>query len=349
MRRWELAAFAIALALPAVASAWGWQGHKLITQLAVDRLPAEIRAVYAPQMARLLEETVQPDKKVFSDPREGPKHFLNVEVLDPTYRAAWEKAGPDLKAKPHHTKRAHTADSTVPPTEEEGAHTPALQLAVFEGRLPVKSDEADALYARIPVTFEAYHALSEAYQKELGSVVYQPAHYYAELVKAFRSGDPARIVGVTGYLSHYCGDLHVPLHNTIDHEGGFSKSPRANKGMNATVHSRFESGFLKFLGNALPNMAANLVKAPTLQPAAGIQARALREAREAYTLYPQVISVDKAIMAKHTGKTVQWKRFYGEFEPQMAPIVAGQLARSAQMLADLIVSAWDEAKKSPRQ
>ena len=342
------------LALPALASAWGWQGHKLITELAIDRLPAEIRAIYAPVMAQLLESTVEPDKRVFKDPREGPKHFLNLEVLDPSYHAAWAQADPGLLTKPKRAKHGHKHQwgddapeaASSASAADEVPHTPALQEATFGGKLPLSAADADKLYASLPPDEAAYFkAYEAAYQKEVGQVVYQPAHYYAELVKAFRAGDPARIAGVTGFLSHYTGDLHVPLHNTIDHEGGFSHTRFIGKGANATVHSRFETGLLKFLTPALPALAAKHLKAPATQDPAGITARAMRESREAWALYPSVIEADRATMAKYPGKTVQWQRFYGDLEPRMAPVVGEQLAKSAQMLADLIVTAWQESKK----
>lgn len=341
----RLAVLFAVLAAPALAAAWGWQAHKLVTRLAVDLLPAELKALYTPLMDQLLEQTVQPDKRVFSDPREGPKHFLNVEVLDTTYRAAWSQAEPSLKKKPRHKKKGRAAkDEAPPPPTEDGPSTPPLQLAVFEKRMPLPASEADFLFASLPPDEAAFHALPPAMQKEMGSVVYQPAHYRAELVKAFRSGDTARIAGVTGYLSHYVGDLHVPLHNTIDHEGAFSHSARAGKGQNNTVHSRFETGFVKFLGPALDSLVARQLKPPAPQPAASLTARVIREARQAYAFYPEVIRADAATMATHHGKTIAWARFYGDFEPKMAPVVATQLARSSQMLADIIVGAWNESR-----
>lgn len=333
----------ILFALPSLALSWGWQGHKLITELAIDRLPPEIRAVYAPVMKELLDATVEPDKRVFKDPREGPKHYLNVEVLDPDYRAAWDQAGADLKKKPKRHKKSKDAP---PPAEgDEESHTPPLQQATFEGRLPLADAEVDRLFASIPRDTGAFFKFPGQYQREMGLVVYQPAHYYGELVKAFRANDPARIAGVTGFLSHYVGDLHVPLHNTVNHDGSFSKSRFLSKGPNSTVHSRFETGLLKFLTPALNSLGAKHLQAPTPQAPAAITERVIKEAREAYALHPSVIAADRETMAKFPGKTIQWQRFHAEWQPKMAPVVGQQIGRSAQMLADLIVTAWAEAKR----
>lgn len=327
----RVAACAALLAVPALASAWGWQAHKLVSELAVDRLPADVRALYEPVRNILLDSTVAPDKKVFTDPREGPKHFLNVEVFDAQYQAAWAKSPPPARPKARE--------------DEVGPHTAPLQKATFEGRMPLSADDASKLFARMPADHGAFSRLLPQMQKEIGSVVYQPANYYTELVKAFRSRDAARIAGVTGYLSHYVGDLHVPLHNTIDHEGGFSGNRHIGKGVNSTVHSRFESGFVRYLTPTLTARVSQLMKAPVVMDPADITGRAMREAREAYALYPKVIAADLSTMAKFPGNRVQWKRFYATWQPTVAPIVSQQLSRAAQMLSDIILTAWAESRR----
>lgn len=319
----------LVLLLPACAHAWGWQGHKLITELAIDHLPAEIRAVYAPVMKQVLDATVEPDKRVFTDTREGPKHYLNVEVLDPAYRAAWR---PELPAA-----------SKPKDDGEEESRTPPLQLETFSVRMPLPVAEVNRLYAAIPRDTETFFRFPGNYQRELGLVVYQPAHYYGELVKAFRAKDPARIASVTGFLSHYVGDLHVPLHNTVNHDGTFSKSRFLSKGPNSTVHSRFESGLLRFLTPNLKNLAGSYMRAPVAQGRAGITERAIDESREAYAYYPDVIAADHDAMRRFRGNTVPQDRFHATWQHRMAPVAGHQLGRAAQMLADLIVGAWRES------
>lgn len=334
------------LVAPALAGAWGWQGHKLITELAIERLPAQVRAVYAPLMPQLLDGCVEPDKRVRTDPREQPKHYLNVECLDPGYVALLEREHP---GRGHKKRKRRKSPGEAPPPAPSGADepgTPPLQKQYFAGRMPLPRARVDELFARLPATLHAFHALPPGLQREVGAVVYQPAEYHAELVAAFRAGDPARIAGVTGFLAHYVGDLHVPLHTTIDHEGAYHGSPRTGKGVNGNVHSRFESGFVGYLGPALRSLAARQVGPAAAVAPAAITARAIREARDAYGRSPEVLAIDSATMRFHSGRTVQWKRFYAQFEPRMAPLAARQIALSAQMLADLVLSAWLEAKRT---
>jgi hypothetical protein len=347
MKRCGSALLALLLA-PALAGAWGWQAHKLITELAIERLPEDVRAVYAPLMAQVLEQCVAPDKKVRTDPREQRKHYLNVECLDPGYIALWQQEHPGKGHKRRKKKKDEddddADDAKAPkPNDDDGPNTPPLQAKFFTGHMPMPPDRVDGLFARIPRDIGRFHQLPKGLQKEIGTVVYQPAEYHAELVKAFQSNDPARIAGVTGYLSHYVADLHVPLHNTINHEGAFYGSPRAAKGVHKTVHSRFESGFVGFLGPALRGLAAPHVTSPT--PPADITARAIAAARAAYAHHLDVLVHDGATMRFHRGKTVQWKRFYAQLEPKMAPLAAKQVAGAAQLLADVIVSAWRESRR----
>jgi hypothetical protein len=228
---------------------------------------------------------------------------------------------------------------------------PRLQLAYFKSKLPMAREVVDALFARIPGDLDRFEReLPVGLRREVGTVVYQPLEYRRALVEAFRSGDERRIAAATGFLSHYCADLHVPLHTTIDHAGTFSASfAAATRGRDRDIHSRFETGLLKYLGPAMRSMASRHLGPVRPADPGTLTARAVREAREAYEMIAVVVGSDARWFSGHKGAQVQWRRYYAAVQKEMAPIAALQMARSAQMIADVIVSAWQESRQGSRQ
>ncbi|MBO2031161.1 integrase [Siccationidurans ginsengisoli] len=73
-----LAATLLGPAAPA-AHAWGFVGHRTITQVAVYELPAAMQAFYFRHMAALVRLSTAPDERRGQDPTEGPKHFIDMD------------------------------------------------------------------------------------------------------------------------------------------------------------------------------------------------------------------------------------------------------------------------------
>ncbi|WP_426060913.1 zinc dependent phospholipase C family protein [Hymenobacter sp. B1770] len=61
------------------AGAWGFFGHRTITQVAVYELPASMQAFYYRHMAELVRLSTAPDERRNSDPTEAPKHFIDID------------------------------------------------------------------------------------------------------------------------------------------------------------------------------------------------------------------------------------------------------------------------------
>jgi hypothetical protein len=61
------------------AGAWGFFGHRTITQVAVYELPASMQAFYYRHMAELVRQSTAPDERRNSDPTEAPKHFIDMD------------------------------------------------------------------------------------------------------------------------------------------------------------------------------------------------------------------------------------------------------------------------------
>ena len=73
-----LAAVLLGPAAPA-ARAWGFLGHRVITQVAVYQLPASMQAFYFRHLAELVRLSTAPDERRSQDPDEGPRHFIDMD------------------------------------------------------------------------------------------------------------------------------------------------------------------------------------------------------------------------------------------------------------------------------
>ncbi len=64
---------------PLNAFCWGFFGHKKINYYAVFLLPPEMMVLYKPQIDFLSEHAVDPDKRRYALPEEGPRHYIDVD------------------------------------------------------------------------------------------------------------------------------------------------------------------------------------------------------------------------------------------------------------------------------
>jgi len=97
-------AMMLCLGIPATASAWGFEAHKLIADCAIALLPAELRPLFEEQRTFIVERSVDPDLwRNAGFEAEPPNHFLDMdheafgrypfEALLRDYDAAVQKFG----------------------------------------------------------------------------------------------------------------------------------------------------------------------------------------------------------------------------------------------------------------
>jgi len=80
MKKFILPLFLAALTLAhGTAGAWGFFGHRTITQIAIYELPPSMQAFYYRHMAELVRLSTAPDERRNSDPKEGPRHFIDMD------------------------------------------------------------------------------------------------------------------------------------------------------------------------------------------------------------------------------------------------------------------------------
>jgi len=263
---------ALASAFSAPAFGWGFEGHRIITEAAIERMPEPLRAFLLARRKEVVEQCLVPDSVLKGkDPRERMKHYINIE---------------DLESEPFSS-------------------------------LPASAADAEKRWGR--KRLEKAGLLPWAIQDALG-----------DLQRAFASGDAGEIVVRAGYLAHYAGDAHEPLHLTKNFDG------RAT--CNTGIHSAFETFLVE-------RYAARYRKGIAKGAA---EVRALPEPfeatigwmRESYPLVAEVLEADKSAMrsVKTNGSD-----YYRSLDRSAGAIAQSRMSAAANAVGSLWLTAWERA------
>jgi hypothetical protein len=88
--------FAIVSIVVMLTSSWGFLVHKTVHQLAVYQLPAPLQQFFYTHIDNVVSNSVRPDQRRNSDPTEGTKHFIDLEMYGPDAATKmpveWDKA-----------------------------------------------------------------------------------------------------------------------------------------------------------------------------------------------------------------------------------------------------------------
>ncbi len=154
-----------------------------------------------------------------------------------------------------------------------------------------------------------------------------------DLVRAFQAGDRERVLRATAWLSHYVGDLQVPLHTTADSDGEGTGQ--------AGIHARWESDLLARLEAQDPFRPEVRPAEPGPDPL-GLPWRWLEEA---YGLVEEVLAADRTAQAAAAaaGEPGYGPVYWALFEALQGARLRDRLTLSAQRTADLVRWAWNAA------
>ena len=103
-----LAALILASVPSAPVRAWGFEGHKFITERAIDLLPPEIRPFFQKFRTTVVEHSIDPDTyRTMGFTEEPPRHFLDMDAygafpfaeLPREYKEAVARRGSDFVLK----------------------------------------------------------------------------------------------------------------------------------------------------------------------------------------------------------------------------------------------------------
>ena len=297
-------ALALAGLAPERAHAWADSGHRLVTRLGVEALPAEIPAFLRTPEAvdQLAELSREPDRsKGAGQPHDGdldPGHFLDLDderrVLGgpplnnlPTTRAAYEKA---LQAAGTDSWKAGY-----------------LPYSIIEGWQQLVKDFGYWRAARV----------GEA----LAPLAADRAWFAAD-----RRLREALIIRDLGVWSHYVGDASQPLHVTV-HFNGWGDGPNPFGMTQEKIHAPFEGELVR------ETVRAEAVRA-AMAPAADC-GETIRDCTIDYLAesYQYVLPLYRTWAAGD----------FQSHHPEAVDFVTRRIAAGAGALRDMVVKAWRES------
>src|SRR6266850_3423733 len=217
---------------PGLVSAWDYEGHRLVNQLALASLPAEfpvfVRDATASERVAFLAG--EPDRwRNVQDLQlrhcNGPEHYIDLEQLNdyglkpealPIFRY-------DFVAQLALIREAHPERFAKLNDERNEDHT--RQLVGF---LPWAIAEN---YSRLKSGFSYLKALEDGGTRE-------------EIANA-----QANIIYVMGVMGHYAGDAGQPLHTTIHHHGWVGENPH-HYTTDSKIHGWIDGGYFSKVGGA---------------------------------------------------------------------------------------------------
>lgn len=325
MRIWFLASAAAALVGVSSATAWDYEGHRLVNQLALSSLPKEfppfVHAVAnVERVAFLAGEPDRwrnvPDLPLKHSGGSWTDHFCDLEYLP--------EAGLDLETVTSFrydfvvqfaAGRAKHADKFKPIDPARNAdHT-----AEWPGFAPWAITE---YFGRLRSAF--------SYLK-----VYEELGTADEIMNA-----QANIVTTMGIVGHYVGDLSQPLHTTKHYNGWSGTNPNSY-----TTWNRFHSWIDGALGGKTRVSLATL--GPRMRPAAVIPMAARPDARD-----PMFVAVFEYLRAQNAHVEPLYRleqagklgnREGTEVAPEAKEFIEARFLEGAQMLAAIWLTAHRSA------
>jgi hypothetical protein len=164
-----------------------------------------------------------------------------------------------------------------------------------------------------------------------GTLLWTIEAYASQAESAWRKRDCTAMLRYSGYMAHYVGDSTQPLHTTKYYDGY-----AGDRG----VHRRFEGATDRYVREIEP-LARPQVHIETIE---SVWTPVIAEIRDAYQLFPTVISSDRAARAE-LGRS----RYGYDSAPMDRDLtmVARQVARASSTLASIWLFEWRNAGSPP--
>ncbi len=321
----QLSAFRAALLIAVVlvspcASAWDYDVHRAINQLALASLPtnfpafvrtpaaAERIGFLAGEMDRWRNTPDLPLKHV-----NNPEHYLDVEELaayglDPEQLPIFRY---DLVESLALIRKAKPEKFSSDKGEDHTAQLPGfLPWALAENCGKLKSG----------------FSYLKAYQEDGGTP--------EEIANA-----EANIVYIMGVMGHLAGDASQPLHTTVHHHGWVGTNPNGYT-TNRSIHSWIDGGYFQKTGGAdVSKLRARL--RPAQLPMMGDRPARAQETFKVVMRF--VLEQHKQMEPLYRLEKEGKLSGSGEKGLEGRAFLEGQLLKSGQLLGDLWLAAWQQA------
>jgi hypothetical protein len=320
--RYSWLTLSVSLLMTVAASAWDYEGHRTINQLALKALPADFPAfVREPANAeRVAFLSGEPDR--WRNTADLPiKHFNGVDHYC------------DLEQ----LTEAGLTPATVSALRYEFALQFAAGRAAHAANFPLLDPTKNQDRTREWPGFAPW-AIAEYYGKLKSAFSYWKAFREAGTPDEIANAQ-ADIVYVMGIMGHYVGDSAQPLHTTKHHNGWVGENPQGYTKWSG-LHSWIDSGFIARAGIKFAALAPRVASATPLALAPTADGRdPLFSAVMTYVVTQQklveplyILEKKGALKIDGAGPNAEAKKF-----------IEDRLLVGGDMLARIWLTAWQQA------
>jgi len=305
--------------LTPAASAWDYEGHRIVNQLALASLPLDFPAfVRAPEASGRIAFLAGDPDRWKNTPEfalghvNNPDHYLDIEQLD------W--AGLDA--------------ASLSPFRYEFAVRFAAGRAAHPEKFPADAGK-NLDHTREWPGFLPW-AITESFARLQSAFAYLKAFEQGGGTPEEIANARADVIYFMGVMGHYVGDGAQPLHVTVHHNGWVGDNPRGYT-TDRKFHAWIDGGFIASAGVRLADLAPRVPAAAVL-PAApapgGMFSEVMRYLQAQHARVEPLYQIEKEgkLRADGTPGSLDGRGFIEE-----------QLLRGGSMLGSIWLTAWRTA------
>lgn len=302
-------------------SAWDYEGHHTINQLALATLPTNFPAFVLTPVARGRIGFLAGEPDRWRNTSElalahvnGPDHYLDLEQLA------------DYGLTP----------ATLPPFRYDFTVKLGLARAAHPEKFEPIDPDKDRDHTRELVGFLPW-AITEYYAKLKSEFSYlKTFQAYGGTPEEIANAE-ANIIYTMGVMGHFVGDGSQPLHTTKHHNGWVGENPHGYP-TNHTFHAWIDGGYFRKIGGLKPEVLIH-----RMQPAQHIGNPELPGVFFQMVV-AYIVAQNKLVEPLYKlEKEHKLSPRGGEIIPEGRAFMEGQIVRGAQMLGDIWLSAWQDA------
>jgi len=309
-------------------SAWDYEGHHAVNELALASLPTNFPAFIL---------TPENREHIAFLAGEADRWRSETRVRDGQGLALGHASGPDHYMDMEDLKNYDLTPATLPPLRYDFVADIARARLQHPERFPAIDPAKDSDHTRELSGFLPW-AITENYQKLQSSFSTLNALETHGGTPAEIADAKADVIYVMGFMGHFVGDASQPLHTTMHHHGWVTNSvPNPNHYTTSPgFHSWIDGGFFSKTGGIDVNkLSAQIHPAQTIAAAAepdGVFHTSVDFIMAANELVEPLYKLEKAHKLDADGDTTEGLAFLN-----------GQIVKSGQFLGDLWYTAWATA------
>jgi hypothetical protein len=309
------------------ATAWDYEGHHAVNELALAALPTNFPAFAITRESRTRIEYLA---------GEADRWRNETSTKNGTGLTLGHASGPDHYLDLEDLELYGLTPETLPPLRYDFVADIVKARGAHPEKFPAIDPAKDSDHTRELSGFLPW-AITENYQKLQSGFA-----TLAALEKTGGTGQEIKnakenIVYVMGVMGHYVGDASQPLHTTMYHHGWTSANNPNHYTTNYSFHAWIDGGFFR------TNKGINVRKLiPQIKPAAKIAA-----VSDPNGIFQTSV---KFIVATHDMVEPLYKldherklSSHAENPAEGRAFLEAQLVKSGQLLGDLWLTAWETA------